>query len=337
MPDPQHKPVQRAVKGRANSLRLVHLLYVLQTARQPLSKAQLLDLVTDYADAGPASRDRMFERDKVVLRELGVDLVVTGEGADERYLLATGDVVLPEVEFSAPERAMLAMAQRVWGEHSVGEQAREALSKLAAAGVELDEEPGRALQPSLTSDPSLHVLMQANNAHQCVRFTYRAANGAVRERDVEPWVLGQRGGGWYLIGFDRTRQESRKFKLARIIGEPEPYGPANAYQVPDDVDPAAMMDEIRPEQGQEHAVVAVRGEYAPAVRRRSTPTTHPDTPEGYLAHDLTYLREQALVQELAPFGADVLVLEPAHLREAMVDHFRRVVAAHGPEPQEQQS
>lgn len=337
-PGPQHKPIQRATKGRANSLRLVHLLFILQSAQQAVTKAQLLGLVKDYAEAAdPASRDRMFERDKATLRELGVELQVSGTGAEERYLLGSRDFVLPEIEFSAAERSVLAMAQRVWGEHSVGQEARDALAKLAAAGVELDEEPARALQPSLASDPWLHVLMQANNAHRRVRFSYRPSSGEVRERDVEPWVLGQRGGAWYLIGFDRTRQQPRKFKLARILDEPRSYGPAHAYQVPGDVDPAAMMAEIRPEQGQEHAVLAIRGEYAPSVRRRGTATSHPHTPAGYTAHDVTYLRDQALVQELAPFGADVLVLEPAHLREAMVEHLHRVVAAHGNDHQEQGS
>lgn len=325
------KPVQRAKAGRGNTLRQMHLLFILQSVQQPISRDELLKLVDDYRNAPDSdSRLRMFERDKLFLRELGVDLEVISIDDIERYRVRSRDFILPEVDFTAAERGVLAIAQRVWGEQSVGEEARGALAKLAAAGVEVDAEPGRAFQSNLTADPSLAVFWRANSARQRVKFTYRSSRGDVRERDLEPWVLGQRAGAWYVIGLDRTRQESRKFKLARIVGTPQTYGKPGAYRVPADVDPVEIMASITPEQGREHAVVAVRGEYAPPVRRRSKPTDHPGTPPGYAAFALTYTHDDALVADLAPYGADVLVLEPPHLRQLMMDHFVRVVAAHGP-------
>lgn len=330
MPGQKAKTVQRAKEGRGNTLRQMHLLFILQSVQQPVSKDHLMRLVDDYKDAkDPASAHRMFERDKAFLRDLGVELDVTRIDDQERYLVRSRDFLLPEVDFTAEERGVLAIAQRVWGEQSVGQQARGALAKLAAAGIELDEDPGRAFQPHLATDPSLDVLWRANSARQRVRFSYRSSGGDQSERDLEPWLLGQRAGAWYVIGHDLTRQQRRTFKLARIVGTPQVHGTPNAYQVPADLDPAALMASISPEQGREHAVVAVRGEYAPSVRRRGLPTTHPGTPDGYAAYEITYSHDQTIVGELATFGADVLVLEPPHLRQLMVAHLRRVVEAHG--------
>ena len=336
MPGHKSKTVQRAKEGKGNTLRQMHLLFILQSVQQPVAKDHLMTLVDDYKNAkDPASANLMFERDKAFLRDLGVELDVTRADDHERYRVRSRDFILPEVDFTAEERGVLAIAQRVWGEASVGQQARGALAKLAAAGIEVDEEPGRAFQPHLATDPSLDVLWRANSAHQRVRFTYRSSSGEERERDLEPWVLGQRAGAWYVIGFDRTRQLRRTFKLARIVGTPEVHGEPHAYQVPADLDPVAVMASISPERGREHAVVAVRGEYAPSVRRRSRPSTHPGTPEGYAAYEITYLHDDAIVAELATFGADVLVLEPAHLRQLMTDHFRRVLAVHAVGPEQQ--
>ena len=336
VPGQKSKTVQRAKEGKGNTLRQMHLLFILQSVQQPVSKDHLMTLVDDYRDAkDTAARDRMFERDKSFLRDLGVELDVTRIDDHERYLVRSRDFILPEVEFTVEERGVLAIAQRVWGEQSVGAEARGALAKLAAIGIEVDEEPGRAFQPQLTSDPHLDVLWRANSAHQRVKFNYRSGAAEVRERDLEPWLLGQRAGAWYVVGFDRMRQQRRTFKLARIVGTPQVYGEPRAYQVPD-IDPKAIMESISPERGRERALVAVRGEYAPSVRRRSQPVEHPDAPEGYGVFAVTYSRDDALVRELAPFGADVLVLDPPHLRDLMVDHFRRVVAAHSAQPAHQE-
>lgn len=328
MAAPARRPAHRAKEMRANSFRLMTLLFVLRSSQQAVPKSKLLEIEAyrDVDDAG-----RMFERDKALLREMGVDIVTTKVGNEERYLVASNSFVLPEVEFTPEEARVLALAQRVWSEESLGESAAEALAKLAAVGVELDVETGRAFQPHLDSEPGLPELWHANRDRQRVRFTYRSTRGEVRERDVEPWMLGMRGGAWYLIGRDRDRGERRTFKLARIVGQPKAYGRPGAYTLPEDLDAGALMAQIKPEDGRETAVLAIRGEYAPALRRRAREVSHPATPEGYTAHELTYASDEAMAADLGPFGADVLVLEPEHLRAAVVQHFRRVIAAHGGE------
>lgn len=321
----------RSRVGRANTLRLMELAFALMSARQPVTLRQLTDLVEGYRDADSAgAQHRMFERDKDDLRAIGMEIEVSTLDDEAGYRVRGRDFVLPEIDFTPQERGMLALAGQVWREHALAERSQQGLAKLAASGVELDEAPTRAFQPTLSaSEQAFDALFTATLDRRRVRFDYRAGTGEVSTRDIEPWVLGQRGGAWYVVGHDRDRRDKRSFKLSRIISAPQPYGEAGAYAVPEGVDPAEMMAALARTSGDQQAVVAVRGEYAPTLRRRGEVVAHPQTPAGYTAHRVTYVHSADLVAELAPHGADVLVLEPASLRAAMVEHLRRVVAAHG--------
>ncbi|MGA4507690.1 helix-turn-helix transcriptional regulator [Propionibacteriaceae bacterium G1746] len=317
--------------AKKNTERAMQLFFVLQSTHQPLPKSRIYDAVDRYRDLPRNENlDRMFERDKDLLRDLGVEISTVRIDEEECYLLPSRDLALPDVDFTAEERAMLAVAGQLWNQHSVGEESRQALTKLAAAGVELDETITQAAQPDLWApEPGFQEFWDANIARRRVRFTYRNNNGEVRERDLEPWVMAQRAGRWYVIGFDRSRGEARKFKLARVVGDPEPYGEAGAYEVSGDLDAPALVASIKPERDAEQAVLAIRGDYAPGLRRRGVVTEHADVPDGYAAYSVAYAWDASLVREVARFGADVLVLEPTSLREAVIRHLRDVVSAHG--------
>ena len=85
--------------------------------------------------------DRMFERDKEDLRELGVPLVTGSHSAwfeDETgYRIDRDAYALPDDERSPPEElAVLGLASRVWQQASLAGPAARALVKLKALGVE---------------------------------------------------------------------------------------------------------------------------------------------------------------------------------------------------------
>jgi len=61
--------------------------------------------------------------------------------------------------------------------------------------------------------------MRAIRDHRLVRFEYRKAGATDGQvRTVEPWTVRSLEGRWYLIGWDRDRQEERVFRLSRIHG-----------------------------------------------------------------------------------------------------------------------
>jgi hypothetical protein len=83
---PARRPVASNVMSTqpnpaAKTERLLNLVICLLYTRRPLSKAKIRDFVPQYGTtASDEAFDRMFERDKDELRDLGIPLVTVGLG-----------------------------------------------------------------------------------------------------------------------------------------------------------------------------------------------------------------------------------------------------------------
>src|SRR6476469_5951394 len=104
----------------AKAERLMNLALCLLGTRRPLSKRELRDSIEAYVETfrsghgGPASEDsfnRMFERDKDDLRELGL-VIETVESLDGEigYLARRDSNRLPAITLDAEEAAALGLA-----------------------------------------------------------------------------------------------------------------------------------------------------------------------------------------------------------------------------------
>ncbi|GMA25996.1 hypothetical protein GCM10025864_37550 [Luteimicrobium album] len=161
-----------------------------------------------------------------------------------------------------------------------------------------------------------------------MRFTYRAAStGEVREREVEPWRLAARRGGWYVLGRDRDRRAPRAFRLSRIEGNVRASGAAGSFEPPAEVDVDAFLSGRG---GQERvALLAVVPERAGAVRARAVrpDRASDDSPQDPVAdgRDVLHVPFTSLggfASELAGYADAVVVLDPRDLREAVVARLR---------------
>lgn len=309
--------------------RLVNLTILLLSSRRFVSKEQIRISVLGYEALSDEAFMRMFERDKDELRRLGVP-IETGSndaffGDEVGYRIPRRDFELPPVEFTPDEATVLGLAATVWQRASAAEDTAHALAKLRAAGIDLD--PGRltALAPRLSArEEAFEPLWQAMIDRQVVRFGYR---GGAEARTVEPWRLAWRNNSWYLIGFDQVRQAPRVFKLTRM-SDPRPIGGPDAFDVPDD---SSITEHTNILSGQDQdldAVLAIRGNRAPALRRRGVPHEAAlPLPSGFRAFQVPFSSSNA-VGEIASHGPDVVVLEPADLRAEVVAHLRGVLRAH---------
>lgn len=68
------------------------------------------------------------------------------------------------------------------------------------------------------ADPSLPVIVTAIDEGRTLRFDYRDAAGSSSARVVDPLVLMQEGGAWYLRGFCHDREAERTFRVDRMRG-----------------------------------------------------------------------------------------------------------------------
>lgn len=200
--------------------RLLNLVICLLGARRPVSRAALREGIPGYGEAASdESFERMFERDKDELRQMGipVETVVNVQGEVEGYLIDETTYAMPEIEFDAAEQAVLGLAARVWSEAALAAEAGAALRKIEAATGETWSPliPGRPA----AGDEALPLLWEAIRLRSVVRFDYLArGREAIEERVVEPWATAYRDGAWYLVGLSRERGAGRAFRLSRIQG-----------------------------------------------------------------------------------------------------------------------
>ena len=100
----------------AKAERLMNLALCLLGTRRPLSKRELRESIEAYLEASSDdSFNRMFERDKDDLRELGL-VIETVENLDGEigYLARRDSNRLPPITLDAEEAAALGLAAKVW-------------------------------------------------------------------------------------------------------------------------------------------------------------------------------------------------------------------------------
>lgn len=312
--------------------RLLNLVICLLSTRRPLTKAQIRQAVPQYAENPSLEAfERMFERDKEELRELGVPLAASNPDVlfeDEvGYRVDRDAYALPQVSFEPDERAVLGLASRVWQQASLAGPATRALTKLTALGAPPDDGSLIGLEPRIrTSEPAFDDLWAAVRDLAPVRFTYRTAStGLVADRRVEPWGVASSSGHWYLTGFDRDRTASRVFRLSRIEGEVVRIGRPGEYQVPSDHQPRLMVGANMHQGATQEATVRVREGAGQSLRRRATRAVPGE--DGWDVLTLPFAHVGVLATELLALGPAVVVVEPAELRHSVVRRLTAVVRA----------
>ncbi|GAB3242676.1 helix-turn-helix transcriptional regulator [Nocardioides dilutus] len=207
------------------SARMLRLLSLLQTHRYwPGSE------LSDRLEVSPRTLRRDIDR----LRELGytVDAV---RGVAGGYQLRAGGS-LPPLLLEDEEAVAIAVGLQSAASGSIAgmeEPSVQALTKVIglmpprlrrqmdAIRSETDNLPWRG-GPEL--DPSLlAVLAQACRDDEPLKFTYTAREVEPTDRWVEPHRLVTLGRRWYLVAYDRDRQDWRSFRVDRI-SEPRTTG-----------------------------------------------------------------------------------------------------------------
>jgi proteasome accessory factor B len=313
--------------------RLVNLVFALLGTRQYVTAAKIRQTVPGYEpDDGTARGDeafkRMFERDKAELREIGVPLE-TGRTSvfdtEDGYRIARSDYELPEITLTGEEAAAVGLALRLWQSAQLAGAAQGALIKLRAAGIDVDPSRALPLQPRLDAgEPAFEPCYAAARDRRLLTFDYaRPDEDDPARRRVQPWGVVAWHGRWYLVGHDLDRDGTRVFRLSRVTGTPRASGPAGAYEPPAGIDLAAIV--ARSVGGAEHrVVVAARPGTAVGLRRWATEIGSTDDGDDRL--ELRTTEPERLADELAAYGADVLVESPPQVRQAVVDRLTRLAA-----------
>ncbi len=307
--------------------RLLNLLIMLLVQRHFVSKDRIRAIL--YADASDDAFEKMFERDKEELRSLGVPIEVGQMDPyfddEPGYRIRADEFALPEITLESDEAAVVALASKVWQHARLAEATTDAVSKLTAAGIDLDLGALDIAQPRLTADePSFDVFWEATLARRPVTFDYRRPGyDAPLTRHLEPWGVVRFSGRWYAVGLDTDRGEERVFRLSRVVGPARATGSPGSFDVPAGTDVREVARRLAPAGPTEEAVVLARLGAA-AVLRRAAATVERDVagPDDGTPWDRLRLPGGAQADEVLTLGADVYVERPASLRDEVVARLR---------------
>jgi predicted DNA-binding transcriptional regulator YafY len=225
------------------SSRLLTLLSLLQTRRDWPGG--------ELAERLEVSR-RTIRRDVERLRDLGYP-VESLTGPAGGYRLAAG-MAMPPLLLDDDEAIAIAVGLRTAARASVTGIEETSVRALVKLEQVLPAHLRRRVQalgattmslpaPGPTVDPQcLTVLAGGCRDHVGVRFLYSARDGTSGRRDVEPHALVNRGRRWYLVCWDRQRDDWRTFRVDRI-SEPATTGVRFAPRELPAADPAAFVEQ----------------------------------------------------------------------------------------------
>ena len=115
--------------------RLLNLFFLLLNSSRPLNRSEIKNRIEDYkSQDSEVAFERMFERDKDELRQLGIDIEV--KSIDPFFEDELGYRILPSSyalnihDLSSKELALLSLAAAFWRDSSMSQESQKALRKL---------------------------------------------------------------------------------------------------------------------------------------------------------------------------------------------------------------
>ena len=299
--------------------RILNLLAFLLTADRPVTADEIRMTVAGYDQSSDAAWRRMFERDKDLLRELGVPLELRptdGWEIEHGYVVPEDRYRLEDPGLTDEERTALWLASqvvRIGG----GPSGPDALFKLGGTPLEVSGEPLAAdlgQQQDVLGD-----VFAAIGERRHLRFDYRS-----KARRVAPYGLVHRRGHWYLVADDEG--VAKAFRMDRI-GRVEAGATPAAFERPADLDPGRLIPSAPWEAGGDDltAVVEFDAEVAWWARRQLVGDHSVDELEdGRIRASVMVANPEAFLGWIIGFEDHAVIVSPPELRDRLLDRVEGV-------------
>jgi len=308
--------------------RLLDLVHVLQSSREPVTLSALKEAFADYSGANDESIRRKFERDKAALADLGIVLRYIDDEERTGYVLDTEATYLPEFELGEEDRALLATAAQA-ALATPGFPHRRALRlALAKLGTDPADDERALLRVGHRAEKAgaehVEALSEAVAERRKVRFRYRRADGETAEREVDAYGIFLREGAWYLIGHDHARDAMRVFRASRMT-TPEVSSGGPHFEVPEGFS-VAEYRAASPLRWSVHEPVVAEVWVDPEVAFLVERDWGEADGDGVFRVETSNL--DFLVDQVLSLGRRAELRSPPEARARVVDTLRAVLAAH---------
>lgn len=324
-----------STERRDKAERLLNLTLALLHTKRPLAKEEIFQSIPGYSGAVVA-QERMFERDKDELREMGISIEVLPIDPlfeDELgYRIFAQDFFLPEIIFSVEESLWLALALNQLRDSDDFGVGRGGLYKLFSTTDGQIEELvvfQSDFPITIPLNRTLDAVWSNIKEAKPLRFRYSAGREE-QTREASPYMVTTKTGQWYLVARDHSDNNLKTFRIDRIE---EVYPPAASKEThfretsKDEIESflrnfrSPSIDQVR---------ILIRQELAvehPLIRRSN-----------FLSNDsIVEVGEVITISKIDPLeiremilwsGESVEVLEPIELRREIIDSLKRIIQVH---------
>jgi predicted DNA-binding transcriptional regulator YafY len=303
----------------SSSTRLLRLLSLLQTRAHWMGP----DLA-ERLEVHPRTLRRDIDR----LRQLGYP-VQASSGVAGGYAFRAGQA-LPPLLLDDEEALAVSIALRTATAGAVGgieEPALRALVKLEQAMPARLRKRVDALRSAILpldrTGPVVEASVLATLAGACrdqlrTEFSYEDAQGRSAQRSVEPQGVVHTGQRWYLVAWDRVRNDWRTFRIDRIVGDPQVGAHFAPRASPDGGDLKGYVSRsISAPHQAEQARVVLHAPYAVMSRRIPPSAGVVTTLDQGQRCQLECAANDSLVYWLMALDVEFEVLAPATLKERL--------------------
>ena len=298
--------------------RTTNLLALLLETRVPLTLDDIVNQLAGQYPTGLAALRGAFERDKGLLRDIGVPIeteVLRGSNAGQTgYRVDRDRYELHGLDLTEDERQALQVAVAA----ARTTEAEFGMFKLGGVA-----DSSASITANLPQLELLPALREAIAARATVSFTYHAA-----PRSMQPYALLLREGFWYLIGHDLGHDEVRTYRVDRIEGSIE-QGEPEEFERPADFDPRAVFPADPKELGDGGQSATVRIDSARAtfaVRELGAESIVRRLPDGGVEVDVPCSNLDAFRSWLFGWGTHAEVIGPVDVRDGLVEWLQAMAS-----------
>jgi predicted DNA-binding transcriptional regulator YafY len=289
--------------------------------------------------------ERTIHRDMEALGMAGVPVTAergTGGGWSLLEGYRTNLTGLTSAEMQA---LLLASPTRLLADLGLRQAAEAALLKLLAALPAVSRSNAEYARQRLHVDgagwheateavPYLLPIQEAIWQERTLRLTYQRGDGATVERLVDPLGLVAKGSLWYLVA--SVEGELRNYRISRVLGAEATEA---TFERPPDFDLASYWQQstadFKANLPRYPATLRADTAIVPTMRRadRYAHVEDVSAPEGdgWVTLAMRFEEEHSAIEYVLRFGPQVVVVEPAALREQVIEAAACVLALYAPE------
>ena len=295
--------------------RLINLTLALLSSKRYLTKSEIFNNVAGYSGS-PETMERMFERDKDELRNLGIRIEVRALDPhfedDQGYLIDSDTFQINPNDFSQEEIFLLTMAANLWHGSALQKDSKAALLKIQSLdGLVATNTVASPVIEDNEDSKKLLLIFDAVERFITLEFEYK---GTIRQ--VKPYGIYTRRGFWYLAAQENDVVKS--FKVVRIGQQIRATSKAQAFDKPSEFKLSAFLEDINSPTTSK-AEVRIRKNQALALRKRHK-VEEVDSEWDKLFID--YIFEEDLIESLLWYGSNLVVISPTSIRDQIIDRTK---------------